>query len=160
MAKATRDKAEKSRLRQLVRNITEPIKNKSEIVPEDIATKVLDGLDPAGTVSKGFPYIYMAAALMFRQVTRQEMRGKPRIGKAPNPVLPGFEELQDRYPKARKQGKKPRYVLRDKMTRPDWLWNLDQLAAKENGLGKHREQLKKWGEEIRGWKAPPSVASS
>ena len=44
MAKATRDKAEKSRLRQLVRDITEPIKNKWERVPEDIATTVLKKL--------------------------------------------------------------------------------------------------------------------
>lgn len=154
MARGSNEKAQKRRLRDLVWAFTRRATDKTTIDPTDIATKVLNKLDPSGTVSKDFPYIYMAASFMFRQVTRQEIRKAPHNGQPKHPILPGFEELQYRYPKAHTKGKKPRYVLRDKMTRADWLWNLEQLRKSQNGLSKHQGQLKTWGEEVRGWREP------
>lgn len=156
-----RDAANESGLRLCIRNVTDPQRNKA-VAPDDVALQVIQTIDPYEETKRKFPMLYFAALGMIKQLIREEQRSRRQRkdgDELNSPLLPGFELLQPKYPRAHNGHGKPTYVPRDEITERDWLWNLGQFDRDIEGREAHRDQFRRWG-LARGFREQAARAQS
>lgn len=122
-----------------------------EISPDWIATETMLAIKfPRALHRLG----YAGCNLELRQIARGKLRRK---FDPTSPADPDADEddlfpetLQDRYPRRRKRGQPPTYVLRDLMSRLDLEFNVKRMRRVGQALLKHADALESWGESHLG----------
>jgi hypothetical protein len=108
-----------------------------------------------------FPMIFAAARICLREIIRLILRRKKNTA-PPTPgatkragaqtVLPGFELVQENYPRKHQHGKEFAYVRSEEIGEDDWEFNCDSQL--NGGIGRidHGVQLINYGVSVRGFK--------
>jgi hypothetical protein len=95
---------------------------------------------------------YAGCHLELRQIARSKLRRKyDPTAKADEDEAASDEEdlfpdtLQDRYPRQRRRGEPPTYVLRVFMSAADIAFNVKRMRRFGDALHKHADALEEWG---------------
>jgi hypothetical protein len=117
-----------------------------DISPAWVATASLNGELEAIPVRNDWPLVYKAAHLQFRQIARAILakRFEPDGGVEPEAQDDLFPELQSRYPVHRQPGEEPVYRQREKLTRPDRVYNINRLSSEIGSKQKHLDAFRVW----------------
>jgi hypothetical protein len=123
----------------------------TEISPDWIATETMLAIKfPRSLHRLG----YAGCNLELRQIARGKLRhqfdptSQADPGADEDDLFP--ETLQDRYPRRRKRGEPPSYVLRALMSRRDLDFNVARMRRVGQALLKHADALEAWGESHLG----------
>jgi hypothetical protein len=120
-----------------------------EISPDWIATETMLAIRFPRTL---YRLGYAGCHLELRQIARGKLRRQFDPTSAADPDAADEEEdlfpdtLQDRYPRRRKRGEPPSYVLRVLMSRTDVEFNVRRMRRVGAALQKHADALEEWGE--------------
>jgi hypothetical protein len=143
MARSSRPEDEG--LREIVARIIETRRIEPRISPSWVATEAMRELDPAKTVERRDPLIWLGCHLELRQIARALLarRFDPIKDNGLRDDL--FPQLQWRYPTARSAFfDEPEYILRDLMGSDDVGYNVARLRAEADAKSKHADALEAW----------------
>jgi hypothetical protein len=133
---------EEHKAREMVAVICDKADHFEEIAPAWVATMLLLKIDPDHHLT---PMGYALCHMQARQIARECLRGRwePESDGDDGAQLE-FEELQGRYPRARRSGAEPRYAKRDSLTDADVRFNTQRLRAIGVAVFKHADALELW----------------
>jgi hypothetical protein len=137
-------------LRGIVSQAILEMENGDRVRPSWVAQRAMQIADPEQI---SIPSVAYAANLEFRQLAREELRGRhepsaPEDLERQGSLLPG---LQAMYPRRRSSDEEdPEYIRRELMTEEDKDWNLRRLRATSATLAERANALEAWWAEFRG----------
>lgn len=134
---------QRDQLTELVARIVDSRQEHDSISPSSVASAALRQLDPAQTIERSAPLIWMGCHLELRQIARQLLAKTVEDDERHDDLFP---QLQWRYPAApSSDGEEGTYVRRTAMTAADIAYNVARLRTEAATKQRHADALEAWG---------------